>query len=81
PLIPPAGVKGVVFFDTGGAFGGSDEYGQPIPFDWEDVRLSAGFGVRWNSPMGPLRFEWGFPLGRRPYEKPMIFEFTIGSFF
>ncbi len=81
PLIPPAGVKGVVFFDAGGAFGGVDEDGEPIPFRIEDMRTSVGFGVRWNSPMGPLRFEWGFPLNRRPYEKPLIFEFTIGSFF
>ena len=26
---------------------------------------SWGFGLRWFSPIGPLRFEWGFPLNRR----------------
>ena len=45
------------------------------------ARASWGFGVRWNSPMGPLRFEWGFPFRPEPYEKPMLFEFTIGSAF
>ena len=26
---------------------------------------SVGFGFRWQSPIGPLRFEWGIPLDRR----------------
>ena len=78
PVIPPAQVRGVVFFDSGNAFGGL--YGNE-PFRFENIRLSAGFGVRWRSPMGPLRFEWGFPLDRKPGEQGQVFEFTIGSFF
>ena len=42
---------------------------------------SAGFGFRWFSPIGPLRFEWGIPLTRRPGDKDILFEFTIGNFF
>jgi len=45
------------------------------------LRSSAGFGFRWWSPMGPLRFEWGFPLRPKRDEEPMVFEFTIGSAF
>ena len=30
---------------------------------------ATGFGIRWFSPLGPLRFEWGFPLAPLPYEK------------
>ena len=33
------------------------------------------------SPLGPLRFEWGFPLAPLPYEGSSDFAFTIGSFF
>ena len=40
-----------------------------------------GFGIRWFSPLGPLRFEWGFPLKPLPYEESSVFEFTIGNFF
>ena len=40
-----------------------------------------GFGLRWNSPMGPLRFEWGFPIARRPGEDLVQFNFTIGNYF
>jgi len=78
PVIPPAQVRGVVFFDAGNAFGGL--YGDEAPRA-DEIRMSAGFGIRWRSPMGPLRFEWGFPIGRKPGERPQVFEFTIGSFF
>ncbi|MCP4870921.1 MAG: outer membrane protein assembly factor BamA [Proteobacteria bacterium] len=78
PVIPPAQVRGVIFFDAGNAFGGL--YGREAPRA-DEIRMSAGFGIRWRSPMGPLRFEWGFPIGRKPGERPQVFEFTIGSFF
>jgi outer membrane protein insertion porin family len=50
---------------------------------------SVGAGVRWLSPLGPLRFEWGIPLTRRPAQtfgfpqgdQPFQFEFNVGSFF
>jgi outer membrane protein insertion porin family len=45
------------------------------------IRKSVGFGFRWFSPIGPLRFEWGIPLDRQPGEDPLVFEFTIGNFF
>lgn len=47
----------------------------------EGIRSSVGFGFRWFSPIGPLRFEWGIPLDRQPGEEPLVFEFTIGNFF
>ncbi len=47
----------------------------------EGLRTSVGFGFRWFSPIGPLRFEWGIPLDRQPQEQPLVFEFTIGNFF
>jgi outer membrane protein insertion porin family len=43
---------------------------------------SVGFGFRWFSPIGPLRFEWGIPLTRRPDDdKGPLFEFSIGNAF
>ena len=45
------------------------------------LRTSYGFGIRWFSPLGPLRFEWGFPFKPLPYEDSSVFEFTIGNFF
>jgi len=45
------------------------------------IRKSVGFGFRWISPIGPLRFEWGIPLDQQVGEDPLVFEFTIGNFF
>ncbi len=74
PIFMPVGIRGVVFFDAGNAF---DDHEQVDPMK---LRTSVGFGIRWWSPMGPLRFEWGFPLRPRSGEPPMVFEFTIGAF-
>ncbi|MBM4396930.1 MAG: outer membrane protein assembly factor BamA [Deltaproteobacteria bacterium] len=74
PIFTPIGIRGVVFFDAGNAFD-DDESINII-----DLRTSAGFGIRWWSPIGPLRFEWGFPLKPHPGEPPMVFEFNIGTF-
>ncbi len=46
-----------------------------------NLRTSVGFGFRWFSPIGPLRFEWGIPINKQPFEDPIVFEFTIGNFF
>jgi len=45
------------------------------------LRTSYGVGIRWFSPLGPLRFEWGFPIKPLPFEEKSVFEFTIGNFF
>ncbi len=52
-----------------------------FPSSLANVRTSWGLGLRWFSPLGPLRFEWGFPFKPLPYEETSVFEFTIGNFF
>jgi outer membrane protein insertion porin family len=52
-----------------------------FPNDLAELRTSWGFGLRWFSPLGPLRFEWGFPFAPLPFEQKRRFEFTIGNFF
>jgi outer membrane protein insertion porin family len=84
PLFPTVGVRGVVFTDAGNVY---------APGAWHDPAVSwslyksVGFGFRWISPIGPLRFEWGFPLNPRRnlngsrIDQPVDFQFTIGNFF
>ncbi|MSQ02850.1 MAG: outer membrane protein assembly factor BamA [Myxococcales bacterium] len=78
PIIKSAGISLVAFFDAGNTFG--DVQGSGL-IDLTDLRTSVGFGVRWFSPIGPLRFEWGFPLAPLPDERTAVFDFTIGSAF
>ncbi len=78
PLIPQVGFKGVVFFDMGNAFND----GQNLSVDPRDLRKDYGFGIRWVSPLGPLRFEVGFPIGDRlPGENPYELQFTVGTLY
>ena len=74
PVSKNMGLKGVLFYDTGNVWEDSGDY-------FSDMRHSVGAGVRWNSPLGPLRFEWGYNLSPKQDEKQSIFEFTIGSAF
>ncbi|MCS6798890.1 MAG: outer membrane protein assembly factor BamA [Myxococcota bacterium] len=94
PLIEAVGIRGVLFTDGGNAWNlerqlcaasrplFSDRSTDPCAFDPLSLRTSWGFGFRWLSPLGPLRFEWGLPfVPRAPLEDPILFEFTIGNFF
>lgn len=75
PIYADAGFYAVAFFDSGNAFGETENY------SLTNLRHNYGFGVRWQSPIGPLRFEWGFPIGRRPGEDAAVFNFMIGPNF
>ncbi|GAB4265989.1 MAG: outer membrane protein assembly factor BamA [Deferrisomatales bacterium] len=75
PLIREAKVKGVVFYDAGNAWGQGDRYFEG------GLRQDAGAGIRWFSPMGPLRLEWGYVLDRKEGEAPSQWQFMIGGFF
>ncbi|MGE5699949.1 MAG: outer membrane protein assembly factor BamA [Deltaproteobacteria bacterium] len=76
PLFNEFGFKGVVFFDAGNAYRQGD-----WPWSGEQLKYAAGFGLRWYSPMGPLRFEWGWNLNPSPGEPRRVAEFTIGTVF
>jgi len=78
PVIQQAGVSAVVFFDAGNTFGDPWNQGGLSPFG---LRTAIGAGVRWRSPIGPLRFEYGIPLKPFPEERKSVFDFSIGSFF
>jgi len=74
PLLPEYGIKGVGFFDYGNAWSGG--------FKPPQMLMSYGGGIRWASPMGPLRLEYGIPINPRPEDsKSGRFEFAIGSLF
>ncbi|MFN2257074.1 MAG: outer membrane protein assembly factor BamA [Desulfuromonadaceae bacterium] len=74
PLLKEAQLKGLLFFDIGNAWDEDEEY-------FSDMRYSAGVGIRWQSPLGPLRLEWGYNLDPYEYEDDSVFDFSIGKFF
>ncbi|HAR50097.1 MAG TPA: outer membrane protein assembly factor BamA [Smithella sp.] len=72
PFIKDAGMKGVIFYDAGNSW--NDDY------DIGDLRQSVGLGLRWYSPIGPLRLEYGRIINRRGLndDSDGRWEFTIG---
>lgn len=93
-ILEQLGVRGVLFADFGNAWNLEPNYCTAAPaapyletnpcFSAESllaIRASYGFGIRWFSPLGPLRFEFGYPFKSLPYENTNPFQFTIGNFF
>ena len=81
PLYGEFGFKGVLFFDAGNTWGQGEWPWEMKPWNGPSIRYTAGIGVRWYSPMGPLRFEWGWNLDPQPGEDKLVMEFTIGTAF
>lgn len=81
PVPPPQlRLKLVVFFDIGQVYNDNEQLFSSMLADW-------GFGIRWFSPLGPIRFEFGWPLvddldhtGERDLKGP-VFNFALGQVF
>lgn len=77
PLVKEAGLKWVIFVDAGNVFEqGINEEGSDL-----ELRKDYGFGFRWFSPIGVLRFEFGYPIDPREEEEGQQFHFDIGQLF
>ncbi len=73
PLSKEIGLRGAVFYDAGKGFDKYRKFGR--------VRHSVGFGIRWFSPIGPLRIDWGLNLDPQEDERRGMWDFTIGTQF
>lgn len=85
-LFPMPGIKDnsvrlSTFFDAGAAFGtGAPEYGS-TKVGFEDLRFSAGVGLAWNSPLGPLKFSLAYPINAKDDDEKEVFQFSMGTTF
>ena len=67
---------------TGEVLSGSICATPPCPVDNAmHVRSSVGVGLIWDSPFGPLRFDYSFPLSKEPYDRVQQFRFGGGAKF
>ena len=94
PLIPEdLGVRGAFFVDAGSLFGVSKSTkalnGQNDPItntpvnvaDSSKIRVSAGTSLIWDSPMGPLRADFGWALMKETYDAEQLFRFGASTKF
>jgi len=73
PIVESLGLKGVIFVDAGNAFSAAEG------IDLNEMRLATGGGIRWLSPIGPLRIEIGFPLNPRVGDDRQAVMFSFGG--
>ncbi|RQD76418.1 outer membrane protein assembly factor BamA [Desulfonatronospira sp. MSAO_Bac3] len=74
PLNEEIGLMGLVFFDAGNVW----DKGESVDFD---LYKSIGAGVRWYSPMGPIRVEYGYALDDLEDSSRSQIEFSMGHEF
>jgi len=73
-LVPlPFNFRAAAFFDIGNV------YGFTTKFDLGNTREAAGAGIRWQSPFGPIRVDYGINLDRRKGEDFGAIQFSVGS--
>lgn len=73
PIVGDLG--GVVFIDAGNVFR------EAFTYHLDDLRYAVGPGIRYNTPVGPLRFDVAFLVNRRAGENFGRVEFSIGQAF
>jgi outer membrane protein insertion porin family len=82
-LILNAELRVPVWREIGAAFfvDGGNVFDRVTEFDFGELRGSAGFGVRYRSPIGPVRLDLGFKMDRRERESRSVVHFSIGQAF
>jgi outer membrane protein insertion porin family len=63
------------FFDAGNVFAEGEKIRA------SELRYSAGLGISWISPIGPLKLSYGKPLNAKPEDRKQSFQFQLGTGF
>jgi len=78
PLALETNLKGILFVDVGQTYEEKDN----IDLNPIDMKRDIGFGFRWLSPIGPLKLDFGFPIGKRESDESKYeVQFSFGSVF
>ncbi|RMD90645.1 MAG: outer membrane protein assembly factor BamA, partial [Alphaproteobacteria bacterium] len=85
PLPDEYGISGGAFLDFGSLWGLDNTNGGPTGTDPVDddfhLRSSIGLSVFWDTPLGPLRFNFSKPLIKEPYDRERNFDLTVSTRF
>ncbi|MBI4251710.1 MAG: outer membrane protein assembly factor BamA [Candidatus Tectomicrobia bacterium] len=73
PFIGPTQLA--AFIDAGNIWGTSNA------FDLSDLRYGAGFGLRFITPIGPIRIDIGYKIDKKSGERPRELHFGVGAAF
>ncbi|WP_010138348.1 outer membrane protein assembly factor BamA [Oceanicola sp. S124] len=74
------GISGGVFYDIGSAWG-LDQTAADVLYEDASLRQVVGLSLFWNTPIGPLRFNWSHALQKEEYDKEQTFDLSIRTEF
>ncbi len=75
PLVKDMGIDGEIFHDFGNVYDVDEDW------DFGTYKKTAGVGILWASPLGPLRLAWGFNLNKKDDEDSSNWDFSMGGTF
>lgn len=75
------GIKGGAFMDVGSVWSLNDTAGVGAVDDKLRLRSSVGVSLLWDTPIGPLRFNFSKALKKETYDKEQRFDLTISTKF
>ena len=79
------GIRAAIYADAGSLWsykGPTSAFGETMTFaDSKLIRTSVGAGLVWDSPFGPLRFDYAIPLTKESYDVVQEFRFGGGTRF
>lgn len=75
------GFRGAIFADAGSLWGSEFEGEPGVVGTDAALRASAGVGLIWASPFGPLRVNYAYPLAKEDFDETQEFSFGFSSRF
>ncbi|MCL2485445.1 MAG: outer membrane protein assembly factor BamA [Endomicrobia bacterium] len=84
PIVAEKGrtvLQGAFFYDIGGTWLNFGDIKFALGTGERNLRSGVGFGIRFATPVFPLRLDWGYGLNHKPGEALQQFYFTIGNIF
>ena len=73
PLITALGIRGFAFTDAG------NSYRLNAAWPLTSLQASAGIGIFWRSPFGPISGDVSFPLNPRPNDQSIVLDIGAGT--
>ncbi len=74
-------VQWAFFLDVGNAWNGFDTVSTRFGTGTTNLKVGAGFGIRFTTPAFPIRLDWGYGFNHKPGEQLSDIYFTLGNLF
>ena len=74
------GIRWTTFVDAGSLWGTDYPGGVTKPDD-DSIRSSFGYGILWDTVIGPMSFVWAHPIDKESHDKTKVFQFNFGGRF